>query len=209
MIQVGWGRDEPAYRQLFASLFVPGADMALARHFSELQKLSASTTGAARIVSVMDRLDVTESARRLRVPTLVLHNEADQRIPFDQGRRLAAEIPGAHFVPLPGANHIMQAGEPGWTRFLHEIEVFTGVGDGARDAASHAIVETLTARERTVLAELATGVGNARIASRLHLSPKTVRNHVSRILDKLGVHSRGEAIVAARQAGLGNPSDDC
>ena len=63
----------------------------------------------------------------------------------------------------------------------------------------------LTSREREVLELIAAGQNNTVIASRLFLSPKTVRNHVSNIFTKLQVADRAEAIVRARQAGLGGP----
>ncbi len=208
MIHVGWGRDNPAYRQVFSSLFVPDADPGLVRHFNELQRLSASAENAARIVSVIDGLDVTDAARRLRVPTLVMHCEDDQRIPFDEGRQLATEIPSARFMPLPGSNHVMQRDDPAWRLFLEALDGFTGVRLAAFGADSRERFAQLTERERAVLAQLATGSGNADIASRLNLSPKTVRNYVSRILDKLSLASRGEAIIAARDAGLGVERDE-
>jgi DNA-binding NarL/FixJ family response regulator len=62
----------------------------------------------------------------------------------------------------------------------------------------------LTDREREVLALIAQGYTNTAIADRLFLSPKTVRNHVSSIFSKLQVAGRGEAIVRAREAGLGD-----
>jgi len=61
----------------------------------------------------------------------------------------------------------------------------------------------LTIREREVLQHIAVGRRNADIAARLHLSPKTVRNHISNIFAKLQVADRAEAIAAARAAGLG------
>ena len=61
----------------------------------------------------------------------------------------------------------------------------------------------LTAREREVLALVAAGRSNAQIAAALHLSPKTVRNNVSNVLAKLQVTDRAQAIVRAREAGLG------
>lgn len=61
----------------------------------------------------------------------------------------------------------------------------------------------LTDREREVLDLIARGLNNQAIASRLFLSGKTVRNHVSNILTKIQVADRGEAIVRAREAGLG------
>lgn len=61
----------------------------------------------------------------------------------------------------------------------------------------------LTDRERVILELIAQGRSNAEIASRLVLSPKTVRNHISNILSKLQVADRAQAIIRAREAGLG------
>jgi DNA-binding NarL/FixJ family response regulator len=61
----------------------------------------------------------------------------------------------------------------------------------------------LTGRERDILDGLAAGHSNAAIGDRLHLSPKTVANNVSNILNKLHLVNRAEAIVRAREAGLG------
>ena len=62
----------------------------------------------------------------------------------------------------------------------------------------------LTEREREILSLIAQGYGNPEIASRLFLSPKTVRNHISSIFDKLQVTDRAQAIVRAREAGMGH-----
>jgi DNA-binding NarL/FixJ family response regulator len=62
---------------------------------------------------------------------------------------------------------------------------------------------TLTPREREILELIAAGLTNAAIADRLYLSPKTVGNRVGEIFDKLGAANRNEAIVLARNAGLG------
>jgi pimeloyl-ACP methyl ester carboxylesterase/DNA-binding CsgD family transcriptional regulator len=207
LIRLGWSRENPAFRQVFSSLFIPGATMEQIQQFNELQRRSTSAETAARIVAEIDRLDVTEIARKLAVPTLVMHCEDDARIPFSEGRRLAGEIPDARFVPLAGRNHIMLEGEPAWEMFLSELTRFTGTARNMPtqdDAGSPGdwLIE-LTGREREVLALVATGMGNAAIAERLQLTPKTVRNYLSRIFDKIGVSSRGEAIVKARQAGLG------
>lgn len=205
LVRLGWSRENPAFRQIFSSLFIPGGDLEQIRQFNELQRGSASAETAARIVSVIDRLDVTETARRLKLPTLVMHCEDDARIPFAEGRHLAGEIPGARFVPLAGRNHIMLEGERAWDDFLSELTGFAvaehpGGPPGSRRPDPLA---ELTERERDVLALVATGIGNADIADRLHLSPKTVRNYLTRIFDKIGVSSRSAAIVAAREAGLG------
>jgi DNA-binding NarL/FixJ family response regulator len=67
------------------------------------------------------------------------------------------------------------------------------------------IFPTLTEREREILVLLAQGQRNAAIAAALYLSPKTIANHLSNIFSKLQVASRAEAIVRAREAGLGMP----
>lgn len=63
----------------------------------------------------------------------------------------------------------------------------------------------LSPREREVLDLIAAGLGNAAIAERLRLAPKTIGNHISTIFAKLQVATRSEAIVRARDAGLGDP----
>ena len=72
-----------------------------------------------------------------------------------------------------------------------------------RPATAPAVFPELSEREREILGLIAHGCKNAEIADRLVLTPKTVRNHVSNILSKLQVADRAEAIVRARDAGLG------
>ena len=74
---------------------------------------------------------------------------------------------------------------------------------GAQSGTASTSFPELTEREREILALIAAGHSNAEITNRLVLSPKTVRNHVSNVFAKLGVRSRAEAIVRAREAGLG------
>ena len=73
----------------------------------------------------------------------------------------------------------------------------------ASPAARPAVFPELTERERQTLELIAQGHKNAVIAERLHLSPKTVRNYVTNIFDKLQLADRSQAIVKAREAGLG------
>lgn len=77
----------------------------------------------------------------------------------------------------------------------------------ARSTAPRHLLPELTEREVQILNLLAQGLRNAEIASRLNLSPKTVRNYISNIFDKLQVNSRAEAVWAARTAGLGDQAD--
>ena len=137
---------------------------------------------------------MTDLARRLRVPTLVLHARGDARVPFDEGLRLAALIPGARFVPLDSDNHVLLDTEPAWAVFLAELRAFLGPA-GAPGSGGGA---ALTPAEREVLHLVALGLDNAAIARQLNKSGKTVRNQVSSIFDKLGVHTRAEAIVYVR-----------
>jgi serine/threonine protein kinase/pimeloyl-ACP methyl ester carboxylesterase/tetratricopeptide (TPR) repeat protein len=127
MIKLGWGREHAAFRQVFTSLFIPEATTEQILWFNELQRVSSTPENAARMMSAFYDLDVRELAQKLKVPTLVLHAKGDLRIPFDEGRRLAALIPGSRFVPLESRNHILLKTEPAWQRFLSEVRSFLGV----------------------------------------------------------------------------------
>jgi DNA-binding SARP family transcriptional activator/pimeloyl-ACP methyl ester carboxylesterase len=122
----GWGTAQPTFRQLFTSLFFPGASAELMAAFNELQRRTASPENAARLGEAIGDLDVTALLARVRVPTLVLHPRHDGLIPFAEGRRLAAGIPGARFVPLESANHLLVEGEPAWSRVVAELRAFLG-----------------------------------------------------------------------------------
>lgn len=122
--QVGWGSDDPAFRQVFTAQFMPGGSKELWSDFNELQRRSTSAANAARLLRTTARIDVREAARRVRAPTLVLHVRDDHRPPFEQGGLLAELIPGARFVPLDGCNHILLEDEPAWPVFVAEVEAF-------------------------------------------------------------------------------------
>jgi pimeloyl-ACP methyl ester carboxylesterase/DNA-binding CsgD family transcriptional regulator len=196
LIRVGWGRDNPAFRQVFTHQFIPGGTPAQHQWWNELERLTASPHDAARTLDAFHRVDVSEPAGRLRVPALVLHARGDARVPFDEGRRLAALIPGARFVPLDSANHVLLESEPAWPAFLRELRSF--LGSPSEPAAGAADEVSLTPAEREVLKLVALGLDNAAIAQQLRKSEKTVRNQVSSIFDKLGVHTRAQAIVHVR-----------
>jgi pimeloyl-ACP methyl ester carboxylesterase len=123
----GWGRDNPAYRQLFTSLYVPGATPEEMDWFNDLQRVSTSPENAVRLMEALGRLDVRALLPHVRVPTLVLHAREDAAIPFSQGRALATGIPGARFVALESRNHILLGHEPAFARFLEEVRGFLGV----------------------------------------------------------------------------------
>jgi serine/threonine protein kinase/DNA-binding SARP family transcriptional activator/pimeloyl-ACP methyl ester carboxylesterase len=130
MTRIGWGRANPMYRQVFASMFIPGATAEQVRWFSDLQRISTSPENAVKFIEAFYSIDVNELATQVTTPTLVLHGREDQRIPFEFGRELAALIPGARFVPLESSNHILLEDEPAWRRFLAEIERFLDTPGG-------------------------------------------------------------------------------
>jgi len=134
----------------------------------------------------------------VRAPTLVLHARNDEVIPIAEGRLLASGIPGAEFVELDSRNHILLEHEPAWQRFREAVLSFLHQEDAASDPA----FDALSPRERQVLALMADGLSNTDIAERLQISEKTVRNHASNLFDKLGVWSRAQAIVFARDHGF-------
>lgn len=86
--------------------------------------MTTSPETAVRLRTTSAGIDVCDAAQRLRTPTLVLHGTGDAAVPFDEGRRLAALIRGARFVPLESRNHILLESEPAWGRFLHEVRAF-------------------------------------------------------------------------------------
>jgi class 3 adenylate cyclase/pimeloyl-ACP methyl ester carboxylesterase len=124
LMRLGWGQENPAFRQLFTSQFIPGGTKEQADWFNELQRVSTSPSDAVRNLLANGDTDVSGLLARISVPTLVMHARDDARVPFDQGRRLAAGIPGARFVPLASRNHLILEDEPAFPRFLQEIRSF-------------------------------------------------------------------------------------
>jgi DNA-binding winged helix-turn-helix (wHTH) protein/pimeloyl-ACP methyl ester carboxylesterase len=124
LIRQGWGQENPAFRQMFTSLFMPGATAEQMQWFNDLQRMTTSPDNAVRLRRVVDDIDVTDLLAQVTTPTLVLHCRSDAVQPFEEGRRLAAGIPGAHFVALEGKNHVILESDPGWNRLLDEIGGF-------------------------------------------------------------------------------------
>jgi pimeloyl-ACP methyl ester carboxylesterase/DNA-binding CsgD family transcriptional regulator len=203
LMQVGWGSNNPVFRDVFANLMMPDATPEQARWFVELQHASASPEEAVRLRQTAYAIDVVELARQVRVPTLILHGRADAAVPIAEGKYLAELIPGARFVELESKNHVLVENEPAWTRFLSEVRSFIGCEKQRIASQPDAPFAHLTTRERDVLELLAQGLDNTTIAARLSISEKTVRNHVSTIFDKLQLKNRSQAIVRAREAGFG------
>jgi pimeloyl-ACP methyl ester carboxylesterase/DNA-binding CsgD family transcriptional regulator len=199
LTRLGWGRADHEFARVWATQFQPGGTLEHLRSWCEQQNEATSADNAARLLPISWHVDLTQAAREIAVPTLVLHVERDRVVPIEEGRRLAGLIPGCRFVQLHGENHMPLAGEPAWLQLLDEVHAFLG---GARARALP--LAELTGREREVLECIASGLDNAEIAQTLSLSEKTVRNHITRVFDKIGAEHRYQAIVLAREAGLGS-----
>ena len=124
LARLGWGRDNPAFRQVFTSQFMPEGSRELWNQFNELVRNTTSADNAAQVLEVAGSIDVLQEAPLVQVPTLVLHARNDQRVPFEQGRLMASLIPGSRFVTLESCNHVLLADEPAWPVFLREVEAF-------------------------------------------------------------------------------------
>ncbi len=198
LARVGWGKDNPSFRQIFTSRFIPGGTPEQLQWFNDLCLKTTTGDVFASLYSARAAVDIESSLSSVRVPTLVIHARGDEVIPAAEGRLLAAGIPGAEFVELDSRNHILLEHEPAWSRFQEAVLSFLRP-DRSADQTAFA---SLSEREREVLALIADGLNNTDIATRLDISEKTVRNHTSNLFDKLGVWSRAQAIVFARDHGF-------
>ncbi len=124
LIRQGWGRRHPALRQALVPLFAPAATPEQAAWFEELHRVSTSPENAVRLWDAFGELDVTSELGKVAVPTLVVHCRDDALVSFRMGHEMAAAIPGARFLLLDSANHLLLPGEPAWDRLLPEIESF-------------------------------------------------------------------------------------
>jgi pimeloyl-ACP methyl ester carboxylesterase len=124
LTRTGWGRDNPAFRQLFTSYFIPDATPEQMDAFDRLQRTSTSPENAARLLEAFGDIDVRDKLRLVQAATLVLHVRNDARIGYANGKEVAAGIPGARFVTLEGRNHLILEAEPAWPHFLAEAQAF-------------------------------------------------------------------------------------
>jgi pimeloyl-ACP methyl ester carboxylesterase/DNA-binding winged helix-turn-helix (wHTH) protein len=124
--RVGWRRDDPAYRQVFAAQFLPDESREMWDAFNALQRATTSTANVVRFLDTFATLDVSQVASQVRCPTLVLHSRRDRRVPDKQARELAALIPGSTLRLLDSGNHILMANESAWPDLLEEIDRFLG-----------------------------------------------------------------------------------
>jgi pimeloyl-ACP methyl ester carboxylesterase len=138
LIRHGWGQENPAFRQVFTSLYVPDATHEQMQALNEMQRISAAPENAAGLFDALGDVDVSEALARIKAPTLVLHSRGDGAIPFELGLALARGIPNARFVALESRNHVILPHEPAWERFAREVTTFLGEDE----AHTHALPRT-------------------------------------------------------------------
>jgi len=204
IIRQGWGISTPAYQELFARLLMPEGSMEQIGWLCEQQRRSTTAEHAARFFHAFQTIDISQDVARVRAPALVLHQRDDGMVPFDRGQQMATLLHDARFVPLEGKNHMILPDEPAWATFTAEVDDFLRT---SRDNEQAEEFRELTRREYMVLKCIARGLSNEEIADTLFISTKTVGNHITHIFSKLGVSSRSQAIVRARDADVGRPPD--
>jgi pimeloyl-ACP methyl ester carboxylesterase/DNA-binding winged helix-turn-helix (wHTH) protein len=126
LIRLGWGLHNPAFCRVFTCRFIPNATPEHEQWFDDLQRISTSPENAARLMETDDKIDVRGLLPLVRVPTLVVHCDHEKAVPAEYGRQIAAAIPGARYVSLPSANHLILEEEPAWKIFLEELADFLG-----------------------------------------------------------------------------------
>ena len=204
LIEIGWGQSTHAFHKTFSELLFPKADREVSTWLVNLQRKTVEPTMAAGLWRRFHQMDVRPLVSEVHADSLVLHVRGDLMVPFEQGRQLAAMLQRSQFVPLAGSNHILLESDRDWPRLLAEVRKFlkSPLTPSWREDGS-GLIDDLTPRQIEVLNLLAQGLANDEIAGQLAISSKTVRNHVSHIYRRMGVSSRAEAIVRARDEGLG------
>ena len=124
LVRLGWGLNNPAFCKTFTCRFLPEATPEHEKWFDELQRVSTSPENAARLMERDGDIDVRPLLSQVKTPTLVIHCDRDHAVAPERGRLLAASIPGARYVSLPSANHLMLEEEPAWSLFLEELGLF-------------------------------------------------------------------------------------
>jgi pimeloyl-ACP methyl ester carboxylesterase/DNA-binding CsgD family transcriptional regulator len=195
-VRAHWGLGS----RLLGDIFLGGADPAEHELFARLQREAATAETAAALLDLAYRLDVRAHLPLVRQPALVVHRRGDRAVPFRLGREVAAAIPGATFVPLPGSAHFPWHDDiDSVVRACHQT---LAPVQPSPHRANELESVLLSGREREILACVARGLGDREIAEQLVLSPHTVHRHVANIRRKLGRTSRTAAVAEAARLGL-------
>jgi pimeloyl-ACP methyl ester carboxylesterase/DNA-binding winged helix-turn-helix (wHTH) protein len=137
LVQLNWGKTNPSFFQVVTNLYIPEkATDEDQCWFKDLQLISVSPENLVKTMRACDDINVRPLLPSISVPTIVFHADRDRIAPPEEGRILAAEIPGAQFVPLPTANHILLSEEPAWKLFLEELAPFLKCNNASANSAS-------------------------------------------------------------------------
>jgi class 3 adenylate cyclase/pimeloyl-ACP methyl ester carboxylesterase len=177
LIEIGWGTDQRAFRNVFTKTFIPGGSPTQHEWFDELMRRSTSTENALRFQETFAHIDVVHRAPLVRTPTLILHATGDQRVPFEEGRKLASLVPHASLIPLESDNHILLEHEPAWHRFLAEVTDFVLGSDGD---ATHRTQRTLLMTDIVGSTRLIEAIGDDSWVDVLSWHDRTIRAEVDR-----------------------------
>ena len=195
-IQAHWGLGS----RLLSDIFLGRADAATHERFDRLQREAATAEAAAAVLALVYRLDVRDRLALVRSPTLVVHRRDDRAVPYRSGREVAAAIPGARFVPLPGDAHFPWHGDA--DSVVRACRQALGPSEPPSAPTGNVQGQVLSAREREILACIARGLSDREIAEHLVLSSHTVHRHVANIRRKLGAASRTAAVAQAARLGI-------
>jgi len=125
LVRLDWGKNNPDFTSMSTKFHIPhNSTPDQHQWFNDLQRISASPE--TRIMMLIDEISIRPLLPQVFLPTIVFHGDRERVIPAEEGRILAAEIPGARFVPLSSSNHILLAEEPAWRVFLEELGAFSG-----------------------------------------------------------------------------------
>jgi pimeloyl-ACP methyl ester carboxylesterase/DNA-binding CsgD family transcriptional regulator len=193
MVRTDWGAPFHGARMLVTHNLILDPTPEEQAWFDRVWPLAATPEDAARFLAADALVDARPYLSKIRTPTLVFQAEHDTAVLPEWGRAFAAEIPGAEYVELPGRSHILLERDPGFEPLMQRLLAFTGVTEQEAD-----VMGALSNREREILDGLCEGLSNEAIALQRNISVKTVRNHLTRVFDKLGVMSRTQAVLAAR-----------
>lgn len=198
LVRSHWGLGS----RLLADVFGPSWSPEDRAAFTAAQRADADAEVAADMLALIYETDVRDELARISAPALVVHREDDRAMRLKEAREVAALLPYADLVTLPGDAHLPWDGNG--DAVLRTVAPFLGIEvppAPAHEADAGSLGE-LSAREREVLGLVARGLSDGQIADRLVISPHTVHRHMANILAKSGLPTRAAAAAAAARAGL-------
>ena len=181
LVAASWGLGADVLTDIFAPDASAGTRAALGTY----QREAASPETAAALLRLCYRIDVTESLRHVRAPTLVVHRDQDRAAPLDQAQLIASTVPRARLQTLPGRSHMPYVGDA--ELLVNTIRTFLGLRVDVSTPAPG-----LTPRQREVAALVAGGLTNREIGQRLGIDERSAEGHLERIRLRLGVRSRAQ-----------------